>query len=1611
MKASKKTLCILLALIMALAAPMSVFAESGTTEPQAETTATEATSFPASDQPMIENTTDSSKLPTREDVPENAQLAQLSDVYGTIENDKAEVVSSMIDDEAMDEFSRAIDLAAGFEPVSSEDASLVLGKVETFLTSGGLSSYLENGNLLMGSDIGLTRNKTEKVQVLGADTNASSWVFVVDKDAMSWWVKDEDGMGIPNAFVTISWLDESGRRFTKSTPTTAGNTPGIAVFDDIPDAFYGIIDIQAEGYRAVSILDREMGKGYHEEIVLEESPENDLYIRGVDLSGKDMVNEETKLNLMNMDTGDLTLKVLVTKTGSAQFPDTIEIKSDNRGKTVLEISQTSSYDFDSNTKVYTATKRWVEQSAGLLKDADLLSIDIGSESMALEHVTVANAVSTPGSGETEMPLTQKTLNGDTEDRLGGGGWLNQSLQLFMIPVNFGLFPDGTFVLMASYDITRLDPNTQYKFSGLFDKSWNPKAFSNIKNPLEVFQKSFWENTEKVKKGQKILESTKKIKAVCNPNYDYQLSFSLFLGTCYNEATGDSYGNGGILFSGGITAGVTEYFLICAGPVVIPLYIGFEGHLYTNVTLKVNVFLDQAPTGHEKDAAWKYSSDDGWDVNSRIEVITGFSVFGGVGVKGAFGAAAVGYADFDIAAVLGKGQASTFTDPPHSFIDFLYGLKIEYYLLFYSGTIKIDSLNDVIRLDDSNWKKKALTEAAKNELEFTPLDLSACAEDYTPAVAAGDGPKDEYFLLNGSESLEAGELGSGIVDVDVSVIPDSQLQFASTKDYTALFRLGSNGSRVDIYYQLQNPDTGNLYSGLYKVRLPEDETRSVSEFVVVPNKTDGNNNVYIGAVVVDESLTDENERMRSTDVYAMVVDLDREYTTSSVIASDPAKKGQYLYSAPKPAGREDYCSVGYAATYLYDEEGNAVDGLVGLLGATPLYTDYYISWGEEGHPEQRSYKNLGRNKIYSTGVIAPNEPSYWVVDGMKSSDKYLYVKGYGANGFYEETLRCNFRLDIEGMVALEDIKKGVADFDIIMSNWQYMNGCNYFIAGDSVYWMSKSSSDPESYEWVVEKVEDGSGVVSVDNRYAMITNNNNSAVYLIGVVGDYETDFETGASEKGYNIAKIYTISTDKDASGNLSCKLHGPLDIKFANGDEINAFAAAYNPEECAASGLTIAYSTQPNNPQRYKEKIRMWNQNADRGLLVTRVEIPDYLVLSDQPTIELLVTVRNYGYGKENHVPYNIYDENGATLMITDGTHEWTPSSYFFSGDDLYTGDSRVDKILIRPNKDWEKNKEHEITVEVTGGYQYNGSIDDVVNSARMEADNMTLTAENILIGGKHFIHTTIHNNTPVGEKTPIVKIVMDYAPKESSGTQTGKAILLASLGESDVKAGSSDGSDLGRTPGELKFSMPTKEMIVRYGEDDEELTGQVYHFNVDMDSVWDEGLDNGLRGVYVSLVDSDGNQQSNETIYLPNPAEKREIPHGNVKVTLTDADAPEKTLSGATFAIYDEDGNKVGELTEISKGVYEISDLPAGEYTVKLENAPKGYKADGSWKVTISEDGVTIEIDAAAEEEAPPTGDHSQLILYIAIIVVALAAVAALVFIGRRKKESEEPDDTANE
>lgn len=95
-----------------------------------------------------------------------------------------------------------------------------------------------------------------------------------------------------------------------------------------------------------------------------------------------------------------------------------------------------------------------------------------------------------------------------------------------------------------------------------------------------------------------------------------------------------------------------------------------------------------------------------------------------------------------------------------------------------------------------------------------------------------------------------------------------------------------------------------------------------------------------------------------------------------------------------------------------------------------------------------------------------------------------------------------------------------------------------------------------------------------------------------------------------------------------------------------------------------------------------------------------------------------------------------------------------------------------------------------------------------------------------------------------------------------------------------------------------------------------------------------------------------------------------GSVQVMKTDADYPEKQLTGSVFEVYiDSNGNKsfdvgidklVGELNETELGVYRMDELKYGGYFLYEKTPPDNYiKTDGYFYFEIKNDGETVNIE----------------------------------------------------
>lgn len=94
-----------------------------------------------------------------------------------------------------------------------------------------------------------------------------------------------------------------------------------------------------------------------------------------------------------------------------------------------------------------------------------------------------------------------------------------------------------------------------------------------------------------------------------------------------------------------------------------------------------------------------------------------------------------------------------------------------------------------------------------------------------------------------------------------------------------------------------------------------------------------------------------------------------------------------------------------------------------------------------------------------------------------------------------------------------------------------------------------------------------------------------------------------------------------------------------------------------------------------------------------------------------------------------------------------------------------------------------------------------------------------------------------------------------------------------------------------------------------------------------------------------------------------------GSVRLIKVDAEYPANKLTGAVFELYqDTDGDKefskkdtlLGEVPEISEGIYQMDHLLYGGYFVKEKTAPEGFKLDeNAYYFEIQEDGKIVDVE----------------------------------------------------
>ena len=575
-----------------------------------------------------------------------------------------------------------IDTVLNFQPISSDDISKVLYAVDNFLANGGydrtssdvgaiLSSSGDLGQ--MANEIGLEETGEDLIEVIDSGDNATGYIFVVDRNSVSVRVENSKGEGIGNALVSISYKDKEGKTVNRAQYTTDDKLPGLTAFDKMNDVDYIMIDVQAADYRAQTILDQQVTTGVVLYFQLEDSPADDVYLRCVDMGGKNMLTEDSNLYLVESGSRPLDMRVIVTAKGNKSLPDKITLKDDHTERSVTDFTNYTRIELGGTvSRMFTRSEDWMKKG-GLLKEDDVLYFDISGDRHLLQHVRVYNALMQPGTAEGELPLTGGEKDIPYTDVMGGSGIVSLTIKYFKVPVTIGYFPEGGFIIVATFDIDALST----KYSSLFEESWNPKTREAGESILEPFKQEFWRKSDRFKSGTGQMNDSKRATVVKDKNWSFNVAFSLFCTGIYNEKTGNFEGSFGGIFDIKLAGGVIWYVLIST-PIVVPVYAGFNISGEFKGAMTANFVWNKLSDG----ISAAFAAADHTLVE-RYDLIAAFELFGGLGLKGACAIEGAGAATMDFALIKGTVEDSKGKDGTRFLIDSFASVRITGYIAFFS----------------------------------------------------------------------------------------------------------------------------------------------------------------------------------------------------------------------------------------------------------------------------------------------------------------------------------------------------------------------------------------------------------------------------------------------------------------------------------------------------------------------------------------------------------------------------------------------------------------------------------------------------------------------------------------------------------------------------------------------------------------------------------------------------------------------------------------------------------------------------------------------------------------------------------------------------------------
>ena len=897
--------------------------------------------------------------------------------------------------------------------------------------------------------------------------------------------------------------------------------------------------------------------------------------------------------------------------------------------------------------------------------------------------------------------------------MGGTGVIGLTCKYLKVPVTVGYFPEGGFIIVATFDIESIST----KYSSLFEESWNPKTRAEGESVLEPFKQEFWRKADRFKSGTGQINDSKRCTWVRDKYWSFTVSFSLFCSGKYNEKTENFDGSFGGIFDAKLSGGVTQYFLVST-PIVIPFYVGvnLSGDFKSSISL--NFVWSKLSEG----ISAAFSAADHTLVK-RFDLVAALEFYVGVGLKGACSLEVAGGASMDFAAIVGTVEGKDGKDGTRFLIDSFASLRVTGNIAFFTINIFSKTFGPWRIVDSHPDKPKAVEPPEPDEAEFIEIDLSASNEKGT-LLLAGTGDQLNHYKsdLLTAESTTVNDFQT-ITPLATDTYGDTQVQIVSTKKTTALFRIAVIDGHSRVVYQKQNPVTGKFDTDFYE--LPAFRGYDVTEFDVAASTGD-DNLFYVGMIVADGTVSDIEARSLTTWVAGTIVDLDTDSVRTQKVKSPLPDGGKYFYFNPRVAGRGSDIAVAYQRTHYYKSLDLAEACLFGTNEKQVI---------------------MGRGNIYTSGDIVDGEPSFFVTNRDHTTSYRVVIDGYNADGSFDENNpRQRYAVNVKDYELQER--------ETFVTNWGYVNQTNFAVIAGKLYFLEKYADSYDSYGYGMRltEVENSEGLINRENIYEFVVNDDKNALCLVSATTSYDVNMETGDSKiRGSNL-RIYTLEAIYDSSSKTNrVILHGPMDV-FIKNAEIAAFAAVFNRANCASKGLSVVYASGPNYTLTDDGKMAstgnlyQWQQNLMRGMVATSVDFADLFFYTDEFVLPITITFQNIGYAIEGQVGFIVKDERGYEMseMYLAPNGQWYDMGSGRPHDcgRMFTGDTYQMELLVAAPYFWESGRVHEVNVEIHKDYRGDA---DIPFRGTVCDNKLTLQGEQIVLGDTHYADLSVTN---IGEQ-----------------------------------------------------------------------------------------------------------------------------------------------------------------------------------------------------------------------------------------------------------------------